>query len=228
MTFPQFTVRGPITQLEVEALRSLYTASLHLRQEYDAAVNRTLTHNRLGDIAEDNARGKAFTHHHDVLRQMASAADRYERDVGMLAWRHASAAVRLGTRVLERLVHGQAPLGVDEVAALCDEPTLGELRTTLSTPADTLVPHRDQLIKEHQEKSRRQLLQAVEGVFSDAAHLDDRHKPLPDDVVAGFRLTQVSPPDMDPLYEGRLEQLLIYAEGLPHEISVHLEHTTGR
>ncbi|MFF9453593.1 hypothetical protein [Streptomyces flaveolus] len=49
MTFPRFTVRGPITQLEVEALRSLYTASLHLRQEYDAAFNRTLiTHHRHG------------------------------------------------------------------------------------------------------------------------------------------------------------------------------------
>ncbi|MFC7831018.1 hypothetical protein [Streptomyces sp. NPDC057375] len=228
MPFPHFTGRGPITQLEVEALRSLYTASLHLRQEYDAAFNRSLTHYRLGDIAEDNARGKAFTHHHDVLRKMASAAERYEREVGMLAWQHASAAVQLGTRVLGRLVHGQAPLGVDEVAALCDEPTLGELRTTLSTPAEILALHRDPLTREHREQSRKQLLQAVEGVFSDAAQLDDRYEPLPDDVVAGFRLTQVSPPDMDPLYEGRLEKLLSYAEGLPREISVHLEHTAGR
>lgn len=40
--------------------------------------------------------------------------------------------------------------------------------------------------------------------------------------VAACRLSEVSPPDMDPLYEGVLEPLFPYAEQLPFEISWYL------
>ncbi len=228
MTFPRFTVLGPLTQLELEALLSLHAACLQLRQEYEAAINTTMGHYRAGHIAEGHAQGKAFTHHREVLHKLAAAADRYEREMGMLAWQHAGAAVRLGTRVLARLVQGQKPLSVDEVTELCDEPTLGELRATLALPVDALLTPRDSLTREHLDKERQQLLQAVDGILHDAARLDDRHEPLPDDVVADFRLTQVSPPHMDPLYEGTLERLFSYAEGLPFEIAFYLEDGTDR
>lgn len=224
LVFPQFTNFKSLTQLEVEALRSLHAACTHLRQEFDVAAARTMGHYRLGDIAEDYARGRAFTHHREALHSLASAADNYEREVGMLAWRHAGAATVLGTTLLDRLVHGGPSLSLETVNRLCEEPTLGELREALSIPAADLLIARDEEFRDRQEEDRKLLLGRLEGIFRDAAHLGDSDGPLPDDVVAGWRLTEVSPVGMDPLYEGTLELLFSHAEGLPLDISNHLEH----
>jgi hypothetical protein len=224
--FPQFTSMGSLTRLELEAMRSLYAACLQLRQEYDAAVAKVMGHYRMTDIADDYTRNHAFAHHSEVLSRLSRAAGEYERAVGLLAWRHASAATVLGTTVLDRLVNSRRPLTLDEVTRLCGEPTLGDLRAALSIPVTGLVVARGPATRERHEEERKRLLSRLDRIFYNAARLDDDKEETADEVVAGFRLTEVSPPEMDPLYEGTLEPLLPYAEELPFEIRHHLKQAT--
>lgn len=225
--FPQFTNLKPLTEAEVEALRSLHTACVHLRQEYDLAAARTMGHYRLKDIAEDNGRGRAFTHHQRALHSLAGAAEDYERRVGMLAWRHAASEVVLGVTLLDRLVHGGRALSLKKINLLCEEPTLGKLRQALSIPAADLLIAGDKRMVDRAEKTRTLLLDRVEMIFQEVASLEDGREDPSDGAVSERRLTEASPADGDPLYKGALEMLMPYAEALPFDIRYHLRHTTG-
>lgn len=223
MEFPQLSVTKPLTEFEVEALRSLYTACLQLRYEVEAARVRTMGLHQTGDIAVHASRGQAFTHHAEVLHELSNASHVYERAVGLLAWQHAGALVVLGARLKQRCLERGPALGVDTVMRLCDEPMLGELRDALEVPTLPRAGNISPSVREVRELQRQEVRGHLESVFYNAARVKDRHTALPDGVVAAFRLSEVSPPDMDPLYEGSLGQLQSYAEGLPFEIASYLE-----
>ncbi|WP_327575543.1 MULTISPECIES: hypothetical protein [unclassified Streptomyces] len=185
---------------------------------------RTMGFYRAGDIADSHSHGKPLTHHSAALHELGTASDSYERAVGVLAWQYVGAAVVLGTALKQRCLRGGPPLGVDEVERLCGEPTLGELRAALRVPTLHEAPFSDETQREFHERERAQLQESMEMVFGNAAFLRDFEKETPEDVVAGFLLSEVSPANMDPLYEGTLELLFPYAEGLPFEISFYLKH----
>lgn len=221
MQFPEFTALAPLSKLELEALRSLYVAGSELRHEYESALAVTGRLYRAGDIAETYTGGQAFTHHPEALLKLGHLAGEYERGVGLLAWGYVSAATVLGTTLLDRLVRGHRPLTAADVTRLCEEPTLGQLRAALSIPLTDLFVAREPEARRRRDADRTQLLDRLGGVFYNAARLDDDKEP--DEVaVAACRLSEVSPPDMDPLYEGLLEPLFPYAEQFPFEISWYL------
>ncbi|MGW7825256.1 hypothetical protein ACWGLF_46530 [Streptomyces puniciscabiei] len=200
---------------------------MHLRQEYDLAAARTMGHYCLKDIAQDNARGRAFTHHQRALHSLAGAAEDYERRVGMLAWRHAAAEVVLGTTLLDRLVRGGEPLSLKKINLLCEEPTLGKLREALSIPAADLLIAGHKSMVDRAEKRRTLLLDRVKMIFQEVASLQECRDDPSDGAVSARRLTEASPAGGDPLYKGALEVLMPYAEALPFDIRYHLRHSTG-
>ncbi|TVL87523.1 hypothetical protein CD790_33115 [Streptomyces sp. SAJ15] len=133
-------------------------------------------------------------------------------------------AAVLGTSILDRVVGGRPALSAAAVTALCEEPTLGQLRDALSIPcADLLIACEPELRDRHEEE-RLELLRAVEGVIECAAELGDD---VPTEAAALWagRLTDFDRPRTDPLYEGTLQRLLRYADQLPNEISWYLKQS---
>ncbi|OIK08233.1 hypothetical protein [Streptomyces monashensis] len=224
MDFPAFTEAAPLTALEIEALRSLYTTLQDLRHEYESA--RALSHRfyRLEETAQVYTHGRALTHHPDALHRLGILSDRYERGVGMLAWRHASAATVLGISILDRLVGGRPAMTAAAITALCEEPTLGRLREALSIPCTDLLVAREPDFRDRYEDARRGLLRSVEGVVENAAQIGDG---VPEDAAelwAG-RLSQFDRLDTDPLYDGILGPLLPFADHFPNEVDWYLRQS---
>ncbi|MEU7260603.1 hypothetical protein AB0B21_33055 [Streptomyces rimosus] len=224
MEFPAFTEAAPLTAFEIEALRSLYLTLQDLRHEYESA---RLLHDRgyrLEEIAQVYTQGRALPHHPDALHQLGRLADRYERGVGLLAWRYASAATVLGASVLDCLVGGRPPLTATAATELCKEPTLGQLRNALSLPCSDLLVAREPAYRDRHENERHALLRAVEGVIECAAEFGGG---VPKEAVSLWagRLTDFDRPRTDPLYENGLERLLQYAEQFPHETSWYLKQS---
>ncbi|MEU1628258.1 hypothetical protein ABZ746_23595 [Streptomyces sp. NPDC020096] len=224
MDFPVFTEAVPLTALEIEALRALHVTLQDLRHEYESALALTHRCYRLEENAEVYTHGRVLTHHPDALHQLGRLADRYERGVGLLAWRYASAAAVLGTGILDRVVGGRPALTAAAVTALCEEPTLGQLREALSIPCSDLLVAREPAFRDRHEEDRHEMLGAVEGVIVCAAELGDG---VPQDASALWsgRLTDFDRLGTDPLYEGVLGQLLRYAEQFPNEISWYLKQS---
>ncbi|MGW2083466.1 hypothetical protein ACWCOW_42690 [Streptomyces sp. NPDC001939] len=192
---------------EAEALRELYVTCQDQQHEYESALAVTGRAIRLQDAAEVYHQGSTLSVHHDALAEGQQLASAYERARGQLAWRYASASMVLEVRVLERLVQGRDPLTDAEVAALCKEPTLDQLRQALSIPSSVLLTARDEERQEQHDTVRRAMLTAVNTTIEYAAEIDDSLPAAPDTVAAG-RLTDYDRPGHQPLYEGLLEQLL--------------------
>lgn len=224
MSFPLFTEAAPLTSLEVEALRSLHVTLQDLRHAYESALTLTGRSFRLEENARVYTQGRALTHHPDALHRLSLLASGYERGVGLLAWRYASAALVLGTSILDRVVNGRPALTAAAVTALCEEPSLGELRKALSIPCTGLLIAREPSIRDRHDMDRQVLLRSVEGVVENAGELGDG---VPEDAASLWagRLTEFDRPDTDPLYEDGLEQLARFADQLPNEISWYLKQS---
>lgn len=224
MDFPVFTDAAPLTALEVEALRSLHVTLQDLRHEYESALALTHRSYRLEENAAVYTQGRALTHHPDALHRLGRLADRYERGVGLLSWRYASAAAVLGISILDRVVGGRPALTAAAVTELCEEPALGQLRDALSIPCSDLLIARESAFRDRHEEDRRELLRAVEGVIEYAAELGDG---VPTDAAALWagRLTDFDRLGTDPLYEGVLGRLLPFADQFPNEISWYLRQS---
>ncbi|RNG37374.1 hypothetical protein [Streptomyces botrytidirepellens] len=220
MDFPAFTDSAPLTALEIEALRALHVTLQDLRHEYESALAVTHRYQRLKENAEVYAQGRGLTHHPDALHQLGRLAYRYERGVGLLVWRYASAAAVLGIRVLDRIVGDRPALTAVAVTRLCEEPSLGQLRDALSIPCSDLLIAREPEVQDRHEERRHALLRAVEDIIEFAAELEKG----PRDTAALWSgwLTTFDRPDVDPLYEGVLDGLLSLAGQLPYEISWYL------
>ncbi|MEU6351611.1 hypothetical protein ABZ896_20085 [Streptomyces sp. NPDC047072] len=224
MDFPLFTEAAPLTSLEIEALRSLHVTLQDLRHEYESALAVTGRSYRLEENAQVYTQGRALTHHPDSLHRLSLLAGRYERSVGLLTWRYASAAAVLGTTILERVVGGRPALTASAVTALCEEPALGRLREALATPCTDLLVAREPQFRDRHEQDRQELILAVESVIECAAELGDG---VPENAAALWagRLTDFDRPGTDPLYEGALERLLRFADQFPNEISWYLKQS---
>ncbi|MCQ8836462.1 hypothetical protein [Streptomyces malaysiensis] len=222
MNFPVFTEDAPLAALEIEALRALHVTLQDLRHEYNSALAVTHRSYRLEENAEVYTQGGALAHHPDALHELSRLADHYERGVGLLTWRHASAAAVLGTSILDRVVSGRPTFTAAAVTALCEEPTLGQLRDALSIPCTDLLVAREPAFRDRHEEERHLLLRAVEGIIECAAELGEG---VPEDAAALWagRLTEFDRLGTDPLYEGVLGRLLPFAEQLPYEISWYLK-----
>ncbi|MFE2182580.1 hypothetical protein [Streptomyces sp. NPDC059455] len=144
--------------------------------------------------------------------------------VGLLTWRYASAAAVLGTSVLDRVVGGRPALTAAVVTALCEEPTLGQLRDALSIPCTDLLIAREPAFRDRHDEERHELLRGVQGVTEFAAGLGDG---VPEDAAGLWagRLTEFDRLGTDPLYEGVLGRLLPFAEQFPNEISWYLKQS---
>ncbi|MFI6055448.1 hypothetical protein ACIBCO_35850 [Streptomyces violascens] len=225
MEFPEFTDTAVLTVLEIEALRALHITLQDLRHEFASALALTQRSYRMEGNAELYTQGQALTFHPEALHQAGRLADRYERGVGLLAWRYASAAAVLGTAVLDRVVHDRPAPTAAQVTALCEEPSLGELRESLAVTG--LLVTREPSYREWHDEERNRLLAGVEGTIENATELGDG---VPTDTksVAGGRLTDFDREGADPLYEGILDRLLRYAGQLPMEISWFLNQSAHR
>ncbi|WP_055534324.1 hypothetical protein [Streptomyces graminilatus] len=224
MEFPEFTDAASLTTLEIEALRALQVTLQDLRNEYESALAVTSRSYRLKGNAEVYTQGRALTHHPDALFRLSRLADRYERGVGLLVWHYASAAAVLGTSILDRVVGGRPKLTAAGVTALCEEPSLGQLRDALSIPCTDLLIARESWFREQRDEDRQGLLRAVEGIVECAAEIGEG---VPSDTAALWagRLTEFDRVGTDPLYEGVLERLLGFAEQFPSEISWYLKQS---
>ncbi|MGW5450197.1 hypothetical protein [Streptomyces asiaticus] len=224
MEFPAFTEAAPLTALEIEALRAVHVTLQDLRHEYESALAVTHRSYRLEENAEVYTHGRALTHHPDALHELSRLADHYERGVGLLTWRHASAAAVLGTSILDRVTGGRPALTAAVVTALCEEPTLGQLRDALSIPCTDLLIAREPAFRDRHEEERQALLHAVEGIIECAAELGHGVPGTAAALWAG-RLTAFDRLGTDPLYEGVLGRLLPFAEQFPNEISWYLKQS---
>ncbi|MEV0117652.1 hypothetical protein AB0H77_31165 [Streptomyces sp. NPDC050844] len=222
--FPTFTEVAPLTAYEVEALRSLFVTVHDLRHEYESATAVASRMYRMSDNAEIYTQGRSMTHHPEALFQISGHASRFEISVGQVAWRYASASAVLGTTLLDRLVNDRPALTAAVVAALCDEPTLGDLHRALSTPTASLLIARDPDMQRWHDKDRSELLTRFESVFYNAARMDGG-PPVDDATVAAGRLSEFERSDHDPLFEGLLEPLIRYSEQFPNEISWYLKQS---
>ncbi|MFF1733747.1 helix-turn-helix domain-containing protein [Streptomyces sp. NPDC058247] len=232
--FPTFT--DALAEHEAEALRTLYVTCQGLQHEYESALAVSGRASRVQDTVDVYGRGQALPHHSDALNEMHRLAERYERGLGLLAWRYASAAAVLGVRILERVAQGRPALSASEVAALCEEPTLNELRQALSLPGAALLPARDAAYQEWHDRSREELLQSVAATIGYATEIGPGVPTEPDEAAAG-RLTDYEGsrhhgqvrgrpddrPGHQPLYEGVLERLLARTALYPDEIDWSLK-----
>ncbi|MEU5136944.1 hypothetical protein [Streptomyces californicus] len=233
MRFPQFNESGPLTGYELEAMRSLSTAFLTARYEWQTACTMW---DRLHAAGETAALGRApasFSFHEEAVGRLASGVGGYERHAALVAWRYTAAALVLGVAVLRRIAEDKPPLTVTGVEELCQEPTLGQLHAALSVPVPDLVPERRYPadIPGERESSARQwvtMRKGVAGVIDLVLELatdEEAAHPRTRDEAATCLLTQHCPPHTDPVYEGVLQPLFQLAEQVPYDIARIINHT---
>ncbi|MEU6285058.1 hypothetical protein [Streptomyces sp. NPDC047028] len=225
MSFPRFDERGPLSPIELAALRSLNAAVLTARFEWQSAG---VFWDRLqggSDVAELHEENATFTFHGQAVQEIARGATAFERHTALIAWRYAAAAVVLGVTVLQRVADAKPPLSPMAVRELCQEPTLGQLHQALSVPVADLLPERDLNVPSDREDTARRWAQmrdgvdsAIEVVVEIAADEEEAH-PRTKAEAAGCLLTEHCPPHTDPVYQGVLEPLLRLAEEVPFGIS---------
>lgn len=225
MRFPRFDERGPLTAIELGALRSLNAALLTARYELQSASSMWDRLQSGGDVADMHEAHTTFPFYGQAIQEIASGATAYERHVALIAWRYTAAAVVLGVTVLQRVAEAKPPLSPDTVEELCQEPTLGLLHEALSVPVADLVPVREHdLLDERTRTAQRwaqvrdQVDDAIDLVVEIAADEEAAH-PRTKEEAAGCLLTEHCPPHTDPVYNGVLEPLFELAEEVPFGIS---------
>ncbi len=225
MRFPQFDERGPLTTIELEALRSLNAAFLTARYEWQTAAILWDRLHSAGDVAELHEAPTAFPFYRQAAQEIASSATAYERHVALTAWRYTAAALVLGVTVLQRIAEAKPPLTATTVEELCQEPTLGRLHDALSVPVADLLPERQHSLPNDREDTARRWAKVRDGV-DDAIELvveiaadEAEDHPRTKDKAAGCLLTEHCPPHTDPLYQGILEPLFRLAEEVPFDLA---------
>ncbi|MDG4859044.1 hypothetical protein P8605_12915 [Streptomyces sp. T-3] len=132
--FPELGGFGPLSAAELAALRSLHHAYAEMEQELQTARAMTGRLAARADLAADEPGGPG-AYYASAVGELCSEALDFERKVGELAWRTASASMMVSIAVWHRLLTGQSPLADQAVAYLAShEPTLGELKTALEGP----------------------------------------------------------------------------------------------
>lgn len=225
MRFARFDERGPLTTIELGALRSLNAAFLTARYELQSA---SAVWDRLqsgGDVADMHEANTTFPFYGQAVQEIARGAAAYERHVALTAWRYTAAAVVLGVTVLQRVAEAKPPLSAAPVGELCQEPTLGRLHEALSVPVADLLPEREHDLADERTRTAERWTQvrdrvddAMDLVLEIAADEGAAH-PRTKDEAAGCLLTEHCPPHTDPVYHGVLEPLFRLAEEVPFDIS---------
>ncbi|MCG7527782.1 hypothetical protein MHW47_25525 [Streptomyces sp. OfavH-34-F] len=226
MRFARFDENGPLTTIELGALRSLNAAFLTARYELQSASALWDRLQSGGDVADMHEANTTFPFYGQAVQEIASGAAAYERHVALTAWRYTAAAVVLGVTVLQRVAEAKPPLTAKTVEELCQEPTLGRLREALSVPVADLLPERPHhsVIPNEREDTARRWAKVRDGV-DDAMDLvleiaadEEEDHPRTKDEAAGCLLTEHCPPHTDPVYHGVLEPLFRLAEEVPFDI----------
>lgn len=226
MRFARFDENGPLTTIELGALRSLNAAFLTARYELQSASALWDRLQSGGDVADMHEANTTFPFYGQAVQEIASGAAAYERCVALTAWRYTAAAVVLGVTVLQRVAEAKPPLTAKTVEELCQEPTLGRLREALSVPVADLLPERPHhsVIPNEREDTARRWAKVRDGV-DDAMDLvleiaadEEEDHPRTKDEAAGCLLTEHCPPHTDPVYHGVLEPLFRLAEEVPFDI----------
>lgn len=225
MRFARFDEHGPLTSIELGALRSLNAAVLTARYELQSAGAVWDRLESGGDVADVHEATTTFPFYGEAIHEIARSAAAYERRVALTAWRYTAAAVVLGVAVLQRVAEAKPRLSAATVEELCQEPTLGRLHEALSVPVADLVPVREHdLLDERTRTAQRwaqvrdQVDHAMDLVLEIAEDEEAAH-PRTKDEAAGCLLTEHCPPHTDPVYHGVLEPLFQLAEELPFDIS---------
>ncbi|NJP74434.1 hypothetical protein [Streptomyces sp. C1-2] len=224
MRLPECTALAPLTTAEWGAIRSLHHACNLLRAEWQTAgtlVDRLTT---LQETVEQFDQGTPpFQHHQEAVDVARHSAYMYERELGLNAWRYASAHAVLGITILDRLVVGRPALTAAAVDELCHEPTLGQLREALSIPAGHLLVARREESRQRADEDRQHLLRAL-GSISVSIRVLKENKPMSEQEAAACLLSENSPLGTDPMYDGVLAPLFDLAEQTPFEINWFLKY----
>ncbi|MFI6731056.1 hypothetical protein [Streptomyces atratus] len=225
MRFARFDERGPLTTIELGALRSLNAAFLTARYELQSAGALWDRLQSGGDVADMHEANTTFPFYGQAVQEIASGAAAYERHVALTAWRYTAAAVVLGVTVLQRVAEAKPPLTAATVEELCQEPTLGRLHEALSVPVADLLPEREHSFPNEREDTAQRWARVRDGV-ADAIELvveiaadEEAAHPRTKDEAAGCLLTEHCPPHTDPVYHGVLEPLFKLAEEAPFDIN---------
>ncbi|MET8605635.1 hypothetical protein ABZV92_19040 [Streptomyces rubiginosohelvolus] len=227
MRFPQFNEDGPLVGYELAAMRSLSTAALTARYEWQTACTMWDRLHTAGETAELRRAPESFSFHEEAVRRLASGVGEYERQAALVAWRYTAASLVLGVAVLRRIAEGKPPLTVTGVEELCQEPTLGQLHDALSVPVPDLVPERRHpaVVPGEREDSARQWGKVRDGVADvidlvlELAADEEAAHPRTKDEAATCLLTQHCPAHTDPVYDGVLQPLFQLAEEVPYNIA---------
>ncbi|MGW2328241.1 hypothetical protein ACWC5C_21080 [Streptomyces sp. NPDC001700] len=229
MRFPDLRELGPLSVLEWETLRSLNRACVDLRQEWKSACTQIGRAATRMELTEDYAQHSGFFHHLEAVNAAYEAASDYEWRVSRITWRYASASALLGIRVLDRLVSGQPPLAPSLVKQLAStEPTLGQLSEAFSLVPSRLRAAQDAGDQQRDTVEYELLTAAMRRVYYDVTHQSAADRGRTAKEADECRLTLVSEPDVDPLWEYLLEPVLQLAERLPYDISWWLSHAGVR
>ncbi|MFF3733294.1 hypothetical protein ACFYXM_23990 [Streptomyces sp. NPDC002476] len=225
MRFPDLSDSAPLTTTEVQALRSLYRACNASQAEWRSAIVLADRLSAQMETAEEYDQGQSFQHHVEAINDAHSGAYRYERQLGLTAWRYASAHTVLGIMVLDRVVTGAPALSASRVDKLCEEPTLEELRRALSIPTELLLSARKHpSFWKRAAEERQELLTRLHYTHRDIRAADPA-RPMTEQEAWSCRLTDHSPPNMDPMYDGMLEPLIEICEQTPLEINWYLKNS---
>ncbi|MCX5346109.1 hypothetical protein [Streptomyces atratus] len=91
MRFPDLSDSAPLTTTEVQALRSLYHACNVIQSEWRSTLALVDRLSSQMETAEEYDQRQPFQHHVEAVNDARSGAYHYERELGLTAWRYASA-----------------------------------------------------------------------------------------------------------------------------------------
>ncbi|MCC2274906.1 hypothetical protein LKL35_05575 [Streptomyces sp. ET3-23] len=219
--FPMVMKLGSVSTEEWQALRSLNRAYVDLSQEWESA--RAVAGGLMAkvELTEDYTQQGPYRHHLWAVNEACSKAIAYEEQIGVIAWRYASAAAVLGMTVLDRLMCGWPPLSPESVEQLAgEEPTLGRLREICSAPYDRLIATLED-DGAAAAADREALLGGLDAAYYNVTHgdpdIDGRR--LVEAEADTCQLSTASLEGSDPLWEGLLSPVLNLAESLPYKIA---------
>lgn len=221
--FPDLKDLGLLSSEESRALQCLNRAHVELRGEWECA--RALTRRLMAkaDLEEGHTGQGPTPHHQLAARAASSAAAAYERSIGEITWRYASAATVLGITVWDRLTCGRPPLSTQTLELLAaEEPTLGQLRGIFSGPYARLLEFRADEPWRSAGKEQEDLLGLLETASFNVTHTQTDGRYPDESEVADCRLTTASPHDVDAFWEDLLPPVLHLAEAVPFAIAQRL------